>query len=1047
MTLSEISIRNHVFAWMLMAALLIFGALSFQRMGVSQLPDVDFPVVSVNVTLEGASPEVMELNVLDVLEGGLTTVPGIQLMTSSASTGRANVSLEFDLSKDIDVAVQEVQSALGRVQNKLPADVDPPTVSKTNPEDQPILRIGVTSDTMSRNELMKLVRDKIQDRFTTIEGVGEVSLGGYIEPNLRVWLSQDKLNRYQLTASDVIGAIAREHSEKPGGRIETSQQEINIRTLGEAPSVEDFGNISITRRGGALNYQPVALKDVAAIEDGTADVRSISRSQGKVAVGIGVTKQPGSNAVEVAKLVKKRINEVASQLPKGVEMGVRVDTTRFIEEAVHELNFTLIFSAILTAIVCWLFLGSMSATINVVLAIPTSIVGSFIVLNALGFTLNTFTLLGLSLAIGIVVDDAIMVLENIVRHKEMGKERVKAALDGSKEITGAAIATTIAIIAIFLPVTFMDGVIGRYFLQFGITLSVAVAISLLEALTLTPMRCSRFLSVEPRTTWLGRGVERAFEGAARVYGWLIPKTLKHPWLTIAGATVFFVATLGVGKLLKQEFVPPQDQGRLMIRLQTPVGSSLAYTDEKTKEVEKYFSGRPEVDAVFAWVGGGGGSVNGANLFVTFKPIDQREQSAQELAITYRQDLRKLMKGDTRVVIQDPSLSGFGGGRSFPVQFSVNGPDWEQLIGHSKKVMEAMEKTQLMTDIDTNYQEGMPELQVIPDRIKAREYGVDVAEISQAVSVMMSGAIAGKYSQGGRRYDVRVSLPASSRVSAETLRKIYVRNNRGELIPLGSVVRIEQRPGFQSISRENRQRSITVRANVAPGSSQAEAIAAVQKITGELLPQGYTAVVSGSAKTFQESFGSLIFALVLGIAVSYMVLASQFNSFIHPVTILIALPFSVSGAFIALYLGNQTLNIYSMIGLVLLMGIVKKNSIMLVEFTNQVRERGLGVREALVEACPVRLRPILMTSIATVAGALPPALSIGPGAESSVPMALSVIGGVIVSTALTLFVVPCVYLLLDRLGGGGTAPARGTERRSGDSQRGKLSGDGAGGSQP
>lgn len=1014
MNLSEISIKNHVFAWMLMAALLIFGGLAFERMGVSQLPDVDFPVVSVNVNLDGASPEVMELNVVDVIEGGLTTVPGIKTMTSSSRTGSASISLEFGLDKDVNIAVQEVQSALARIQRKLPADVEPPTVSKSNPDDQPILQLSVTADGMSRKDLMTLVRDRIQDRFTTVEGVGEISLGGYLEPNLRVWLSQEKLDKFQLTASDVIKAIQLEHSEMPGGRIETSDLEMNIRTLGEAPTVKDFENISVTRRGGSFNFRPIALKEIASVEDGTADVRSMSRAQGKVAVGIGFTKQPGSNAVEVAKSIKAKMREVAAELPKGVEIGVRFDTTQFIEEAVQELNFTLIFSAVLTAIVCWFFLGSWSATLNVVLAIPTSVVGCFIVLHALGFTLNTFTLLGLSLAIGIVVDDAIMVLENIVRHKEAGKDRMQASLDGAREITTAAIAATIAIIAIFLPVAFLDGVIGKYFLQFGVTLSVAVGISLLEALTLTPMRTSRFLVVEPRTSWIGRGVERGFAGAARLYRRLIPKTLAHPWLTLLGATAFFLSTLALGKLLKSEFVPPQDQSRLMVRLRTPVGSSLAFTDEKVLAVEKYLSSRPEVEGAFTTIGSGnGGAVNNAFIFLTLKPPSQRKLSAQKLAGVFRKDLGK--NPDVKVTIQDPSLSGLGGSRSFPVQFTVKGPDWKQLIALTDKISGEMEKTGLMTDIDSNYQDGMPELQVIPDRVRARKYGVDISEISTVVNVMMAGAVAGKYSQGDRRYDVRVGLPAGSRVSAEAVRQLKVRNSQGELIPLDRVVTLEKQNGLQSISREDRQRAITVRANVAIGASQAEAISAVQKITKDLLPQGYSAVVSGSAKTFQESFRGLLLALALGILVSYMVLASQFNSFIHPVTILIALPFSISGAFIALYLGGQTLNIYSMIGLILLMGIVKKNSILLVEFTNHLREKGMGAKEALVEACPIRLRPILMTSIATIVGAIPPALAIGPGAESRIPMALSVIGGVVVSTMLTLFVVPSVYSLFDRVG--------------------------------
>lgn len=916
------------------------------------------------------------------------------------------ISVEFNLDKNIDVAVQEVQSAINRVQRQLPADMDPPSVTKSNSEDDPILWLAVTADNLNRKELMTLVRDRVRDRFTTIDGVGEVVLSGYIEPNLRVWLAQEKLAQYQLTASDVISTIQREHSEKPGGRIETSEQEFNIRTLGEAPSIKDFENITMSRRGGALNYAPIPLKSVAQVEDGTADVRSLSRAQGKLSVGIGIKKQPGANAVKVAKDVKARLSEVSTQLPKGVEIGVRFDATQFIEEAVSELNFTLIFSAILTALVCWLFLGSWSATINVVMAIPTSVIGTFIVLQAVGFTLNTFTLLGLSLAIGIVVDDAIMVLENIVRHHEMGKNRVQASLDGSREITLAAMAATMAIIAIFLPVAFMKGVIGKYFLQFGVTLSVAVAISLLEALTLTPMRCSRFLTVEPRTSFVGKAIERGFELSANLYKKLIPIILRNRILTVAIASLFFAGTLMVGKYLKQEFIPAQDQSRLTIRMQTPVGSSLAFTDHKVRELEQYLSSRPEVEAYFSSIGGS--QVNSAFVSLTLKPPNKRKLSAQQLTGVFRKDFRVFK--NARLTIQDPSLGSLGGKRSSPVAFSIKGPDWEKLVSYSKEIQNKMDESGLMTDVDSNYQDGMPEVQVIPDRVKAREYGVDIAEISTSVNVMMAGVIAGKYSQNNRRYDVRVGLPASNRSSIELLKKLNVRNNRGELVPMANVVNIVEKNSLQTITREDRQRSITVRANVAPHSSQGEAIANVQKITKEVLPDGYYAVVSGSAKTFQESFSGLFFALFLGILVSYMVLASQFNSFIDPITILIALPFSVSGAFIALYLAGQTLNIFSMIGLILLMGIVKKNSILLVEFTNHMKDQGHSANTALVEACPIRLRPILMTSIATIAGAIPPALAIGPGSESRIPMALSVIGGVFVSTILTLFVVPCVYSL-------------------------------------
>jgi HAE1 family hydrophobic/amphiphilic exporter-1 len=501
MTLSELSIKKPVFAWMLMAALIVFGGLAFQRMGVSQLPDVDFPVVTVSVALEGAAPEVMEVDIVDPLEDAIMGVQGITNIASSSKTGSASITVEFDLDKNIDIAVQEIQNVISRTTRLLPKEIDPPVVTKTNPEDQPIIWLSVSSQTLSTPELMTLVRDQVKDRFSTLPGVGEVFLGGYVEPNLRVWLQTQRLSQNYLTVDDIINTIQQEHSEKPSGRVQTDSREINIRTMGEAPTQEEFGKLVINRRGGAPNFRPITLGEVANIEDGLADIRRKSRAMGATAVGLGIRKQRGSNSVGVAKGVKAQMEQVKKLLPEGANIGVRFDTTRFIEDSVHELNFTLILSALLTALVCWVFLGSWSATLNVVLAIPTSVVGSFICLAFLGFTLNTFTLLALSLAIGIVVDDAIMVLENIVRHKELGKSKYDAALGGSVEITFAAVAATAAITAIFLPVAFMKGIIGRFFFQFGVTLSIAVLLSLLEALTLTPMRCSQFLDVSERSTF------------------------------------------------------------------------------------------------------------------------------------------------------------------------------------------------------------------------------------------------------------------------------------------------------------------------------------------------------------------------------------------------------------------------------------------------------------------------------------------------------------------------------------------------------------------
>ncbi|MEI7441748.1 MAG: efflux RND transporter permease subunit, partial [bacterium] len=696
----------------------------------------------------------------------------------------------------------------------------------------------------------------------------------------------------------------------------------------------------ISKRGGAPNYNPIRLNQVARIEDGLNDVRSKSRVMGVSAVGLGIRKQRGTNAVAVAKAVKERLEEVKKILPKDVEVAVRFDSTKFIEDSVHELNFTLILSAILTALVCWAFLGSWSATMNVILAIPTSVVGTFMVLLALGFTLNTFTLLALSLAIGIVVDDAIMVLENIVRHKEMKKDRFLAALDGSREITFAALAATVAIIAIFLPVAFMKGIIGKFFYQFGVTLSVAVALSLLEALTLTPMRCSQFLDLSERKSKIGKAIEAFFEKSAHSYQKMVKEVLNHRGKVLVGAAVFFALSYASLSFLRKEFVPSQDQSRLFMRIRTDIGSSMNVTDTKVAEIEKVLSQRPEVSQYFSTIGQGS-EVNAANIFITLKdygdrPYDKtfkKRLTQQELMEVLRKEF-KGVKG-AKITLQDLSLSGFSAKRGYPIEFTVQGPEWPVLTDSVSKITQAMDQTKMMTDIDTDYREGMPELRVVPDREKTRAFGVSIADVSSTVDALMGGKIAGKFSKGGHRYDVRVRLEEGERKSPEDVKKLDVRNNRGELIPISSVVKLEERMSLQGISRQNRQRAITVFANVAPGASQANAIEEIQRLSKNILPSGYFIQVSGSAKTFQESMSSLMAALFLGILISYMVLASQFNSFLHPLTVLVALPFSVSGAFVALLIANQSLNIFSMIGLILLMGIVKKNSILLVDFTNQV----------------------------------------------------------------------------------------------------------------
>jgi HAE1 family hydrophobic/amphiphilic exporter-1 len=1017
MTLSDLSIKNHVFAWMLMAALILFGAIGYSRLGVSQNPDVDFPVINVAVALEGAAPEVIETDVIEPLEDAIMAVEGIKGISSTARQGRASIVVEFDLKRDIDLALQDVQTRVAQTARLLPREIDPPVITKTNPEDQPILWLALSGD-RTPGALADYIRNVLKTRFQTIPGVGEITLGGYLERNIRVWLDARRMEQFSLTADDVTKAIQAQHVEVPAGRIETGDREMNVRAEGEAIDVTAFSALVVATRAGA----PVHLSDVAVVEDGLEDRRRIARALGQPALGMGIRKQRGANAVEVGHLVKQRLKEVQANLPEGLTLGVNFDGTEAVEEAIREVQFSLLLAALLTGVVCWLFLGSWSSTVNVLLAIPTSIIGTFLCMYFFGFTLNTFTVLGLSLSVGIVVDDAIMVLENIYRHREAGQSRLEAALVGAREITFAAMAATAAIVAVFLPVAFMSGIIGRFFFEFGVTISVAVLLSLLEALTLTPMRCSRFLETGSRTGGFGARIDHLFERLSHGYqSWLRP-ALRHRAMVLGAAAALFLGSLGVLAVINREFVPSQDLSRFMVRMTTPVGSSIDYTDRLTRQAEAFLMSRPEVHRYFAVVGGFGGGVSGevnnSMAFVTLEPRSGRPVDPKAGRRLSTQDFMELTRKELntipgiKAVMQDLSQQGFSAQRGFPVEIAVRGPDWEKLADHANTLMDRMRATGLVTDVDTDYQVGMPEVKVIPDRRRAADLGISMASIGSTVNTLIGGARIARFKDGGRRYDIRARLQADQRQNPEDIRRLLLRTQTGGLVRLGDVVQLVEKPTLQVITHRDRQRAIGVFANLSPGASQATALKEIEKIGREVLPEGYSLTFSGSAQAFQESFRSLLFALGMGLIVAYMILASQFNSFSHPLTVLLALPFSASGALFALYLGGQSLNIYSFIGLILLMGIAKKNSIILVDYTNQLRRSGLERDAALLRACPVRLRPILMTSVATISGALPAALALGPGAETRIPMSLAVIGGMVVSTFMTLFVVPAGYSVLD-----------------------------------
>ncbi|MBI3564781.1 MAG: efflux RND transporter permease subunit, partial [Elusimicrobia bacterium] len=869
-------------------------------------------------------------------------------------------------------------------------------------------------------ELCRYINEHLRDDLSMVPGVGNITLGGYVDPNLRVWLDSNKMAAREITVEDMLDAINAQHADVPAGWIDAGQKEYNVRVYGEATSPEEFASLLIpTRRRGGAVYRKIRFSDVGTVEDGTNDVRRISRYQGDRAVGLGIIKQRGTNAVAVADAVEKRVKELEPLLPKGMQLRKVFSSTQFIKDSVRELDNELVRSVILTSLVCLLFLGSWSATFNVLLAIPTSILGTFIALYFCGFTINSFTMLGLSLVVGIIVDDAIMVLENIARHREEGLSKMKAALVGAREISSAAMAASLAILAIFLPVVLMEGIVGKFFFQFGVTISVAVAISLLEALTIAPMRCSQFLEVGA-TNAVTRVVDGAVDRLRAAYTRTLEVALGMPGKVVAVSVVLFALSLSLVRTLKKEFIPAQDQGVFIVNVTLPLGVSLEHTDQLFKEkLEPWMKTRTELDHYYCAIGGfGGGQVNTGIFFATMKDYDHRplvdgKRATQASFMKAVREAFSKVEGIDRVSILDMSQAGFSAQRGFPIQFMIQGTEWDKLAEYGAEFRKRMKATGLMVDVDTDYNPGMPEIQIRPDRQKASEHGITARAIGDTINATIGGLKFGKYTSRGKRYDVRVRLVDKDRNSPADIDRIWVRDQFGNVVRLPEVITRKVEPSLFAITRYNRERAVSVFANPATGHSQGEGLAAVQAMAKDVLPEGYHLVMSGNAQQFKESFQSLLFVLVLGIFVAYMILATQYNSFIHPVTVLMALPFSVTGAFAGLALARQSLNLYSMIGLILLMGIVKKNSILLVDFTNERRRAGLGVKQALLDACPVRLRPILMTSAATIAGAVPLALATGPGSELMKPMAVTVIGGVIVSTALTLVVVPCFYELVSR----------------------------------
>lgn len=1025
MNLIDLSIKKPVFAWILMSALIIFGALALNRMGVSQLPDVDFPVLDVSVSYEGATPELIESEILDPIEQRLLSVEGIKEMKSTARQGTGNVKLEFEINRNIDVALQEVQSNLSQL--VLPSEIDMPVIRKSNPEEDPIMILGVYSDDTKLN-MIKWIDNYFLDQIRFVPNIGEVSIAGFSSRNLRVWVDPVKMKINELTVIDVLDAIAAQHRESAAGQYVHESQELRVKWQGELLSVEEFGNIRILRRGGQVVQPQAALriKDVAKVEEGLSDVRRLARIKGKDAIFISVKKQRGTNEVTLAETVRNKMAALSKELPLGYAAQVNIDFTLPTKATVNSTLEKLVFAGAITILICFLFLGSVQSAINILFSIPTSILGTFVILYFSGMTLNLFTLLALTLAISIVVDDAIMLLENIVRHHRMGKGPEQASSEGSKEILPSAIAASLSVIAIFIPVIFMDGIWGKFFFQFGITMSAAILLSLLEAVTITPMRAAAFLSTNLKPSRFERYVDGISERWSHFYKDVLKFSLTFPKAIVFLSLSIFIISLKLIPYVKKELLPTQDQNIILLTGLTPPGSSLTLTYQKSKEIEEIVSKTEDVDGYIVSVGLGGISptVNNITIPIYLKPKVKRKLTHTQIMDQLREKFKNL-KG-VKVQMRDISARGITSGRFFPVAFNLRGPDLKVLKEKADIIMKKLSEQQLAQDLDTDFKLGLPELNITPkSQGELYNMGLTKETISRTLAASIGGARQGRYTADGKRYDIRVKIPEAIINSESDIGSLGVRNIFGNIVPLSSAVSMETIGSMQTITRINRQRMVSVFGALMPGASQSDVLKKTQEIAEKELPDGYSFALEGAASGLNEAFTSFTSALLIGIVVAYMILAIQFNSFIHPIVILVALPFSLTGAFLALWGAGVSLNLFSFIGIIVLMGIAKKNSILLVEFTNQMRDRLKQTKsymnskdrqliiDALMVACPIRLRPILMTSVATVAAALPLVLGNAMGSETRLPMGLTIIGGSIVSTFFTLFVVPALYLIMSR----------------------------------
>jgi multidrug efflux pump len=1014
MFISDLSVRRPVFATVISLLLLILGLASLSGLPVRQYPDIDSPVVSIETSYRGASAEVVETKVTQVIEDVIAGIEGVEKLTSTSRDERSDIRVEFVLSRDVDAAANDIRDRVARIVDQLPREADPPEIAKSDSSSESIMWLNLTSDRHDGLQLTDYAERYLIDRLSTVPGVARVRVSGARRYAMRIWLEREALAARSLTVADVEDALRAENVELPAGRLESTSREFTLRTTTGYSVEEDFRELVI---GRGPDGQVVRLGDVADVRIGAEDERSVARANGTDAVSLGIEQLSKANSVAVSHGVQAEMAAILPELPEGMVLALNYDRAEFIEASMAEVYKALFVALSLVLVVIYLFLGSLRVTLIPALVVPVSVVATFIVMAALGYTVNILTLLGLVLAIGLVVDDAIVVLENIYRRVELGEKPLLAALSGSKEIGFAVIATTLVLVAVFVPLSFIEGDIGRLFREFGITLAVAVLFSSLIALTLTPMLSSKLLASEALRSGLAHRVDQAFIRLASAYRRVLGQVVSRPASAVVALLLFTGLSAWMLLTLPTEYAPAEDRGAFSIQLRAPEGASFDYMDRYARQMEAILleetgEGR-SVRRFLTRVPGtwGGAEVNSARAIVLLENWDLREETDQQVAARLSAKLDRL-PGVRSFVSIGSSLGIRSEGR--PVSMVIGGPDYEQLQTWRDRVLLALESVPELVNPDSNYQERKPQMDVAVDRNRAAALGVSLRGVGSTLETMLGSRVVTTYVDRGREYNVILMGRESDRSSPDDLANLYVRSDQsGELIPLSNLVGITETAGPTELNRHDRMRSITISAGLAQGVRLGQGIEALEEVTATALPATARISWDGESKEYLESGQSLYITFALALVIVFLVLAAQFESFINPLVILVTVPLAMSGALLGLWMFGSSINVFSQIGAILLIGLSAKNGVLIVEFSNQLRDRGMEIREAALEAAAIRLRPILMTSAATTFGALPLLLGTGAGAESRQPIGIVVVFGVAISAALTLFIVPSLYVLLAR----------------------------------